>query len=262
MVVSRLASASGGSDATALPAPGALSAPAMVCPPAAQVELAPMLQAGTPRIHSDSREFLKCVALLSMLADHIGVIFLPNIDVLRYIGRLAFPIYAYLVATGFVLTRNPDRYFLRLAGLALLSQIGFGLFHHDGQRLNVIFLFALAVAVLRCWQQGRAGKVAAILVAGLVFFDLEYGWQGLLTVIAFYLLRTHKILGSTLFMAAMVVPHFVYAGGTYHVLSVLALPVILAAPRRFPWRVPNWLWRGFYPLHWYPLWLLRNFLVM
>lgn len=41
---------------------------------------------------------LKLIAALTMLIDHIGVILLPNVAILRVIGRLAFPIYAFMIA--------------------------------------------------------------------------------------------------------------------------------------------------------------------
>ena len=70
---------------------------------------------------------LKIIALASMLMDHTAVVFAQQVPPwFRVVGRLAFPIFAYLVAEGFRHTRNPNKYLIRLAVFALLSQPFFG----------------------------------------------------------------------------------------------------------------------------------------
>lgn len=49
---------------------------------------------------------LKLLALLTMTVDHIGVHLFPQYPILRIIGRLAFPIYAYCIAEGCVHTKT------------------------------------------------------------------------------------------------------------------------------------------------------------
>ena len=55
---------------------------------------------------------LKFIALLAMLVDHIGYAFFPDVMVFRAIGRVAFPIFAFLVTEGMVHTSNWKKYFL------------------------------------------------------------------------------------------------------------------------------------------------------
>mgnify|MGYP003296562490 CR=1 FL=1 len=73
------------------------------------------------RTNSDTG-LLKLIAMIAMLCDHAGKMLFPQYRVLRIIGRIAFPIYAYCIAVGCVYTRNPFAYLKRIALLALISQ--------------------------------------------------------------------------------------------------------------------------------------------
>lgn len=66
---------------------------------------------------------LKMIAMITMTIDHIGAYLLPQLHVLRIIGRLSMPIYAYMIAEGCHYTHDRKAYFLRLFGLALLCQV-------------------------------------------------------------------------------------------------------------------------------------------
>ena len=63
---------------------------------------------------------LKIVAAVSMLLDHIGVVFFPHVAVFRILGRLALPIFAFMIAEGCRYTKNRLRYFLTIFGLGVL----------------------------------------------------------------------------------------------------------------------------------------------
>ena len=70
---------------------------------------------------------LKIIALVSMLMDHTAAVFPQYVPLwFRVVGRLAFPIFAYLVAEGFRHTRDARKFLLRLAAFALVSQPFFG----------------------------------------------------------------------------------------------------------------------------------------
>src|SRR5450759_5584692 len=70
----------------------------------------------------EQSDALKLVAIVSMTIDHVGAILLPQVGWLRIIGRVAFPLFAYQLAAGYLHTRNLARYALRLAVWGLIAQ--------------------------------------------------------------------------------------------------------------------------------------------
>lgn len=100
---------------------------------------------------------LKLLACLFMVLDHIGYYFgflLPPeiVLLLRTVGRLAFPIFAWSVARGFTRTRNPVRYFIRMSLFAILSEIVIRLANNiaglSSMNINVMATFALAIGLI------------------------------------------------------------------------------------------------------------------
>jgi len=91
-------------------------------------------------------DLLKLIGMISMVVDHVGVQFFSNDPTalyyaMRLFGRLAFPIFAYLVAMGYQRTRDWKRYALRLGIFAVITQIPFQIF---AGHLNVLFTFLRA----------------------------------------------------------------------------------------------------------------------
>ena len=66
---------------------------------------------------------LKIIAMIAMFMDHMGSQLFPSVHWLRAIGRVAFPIFAYMIAEGYTYTRNRLRYWLTIAGLGIICQI-------------------------------------------------------------------------------------------------------------------------------------------
>lgn len=95
---------------------------------------------------------MQFLAMLTMLIDHIGIVFFPENPWFRCIGRLAMPLYAYALAAGFGRTRHFRRYALRLAAIAALSQLPYqyALMEADEPfEFNVVFTLLVSLIILR-----------------------------------------------------------------------------------------------------------------
>lgn len=130
---------------------------------------------------------LKLIAAAAMLADHIGLMFFPRVEFFRIIGRLAFPIFAFMIAEGCKYTHNKLRYFAQLFGLALGCQIVY--FIADGSMyLSVLFTFSLSVLTIFALQYCKAKPsifsgllfITAVLAVYVLnqIFTIDYGFWG------------------------------------------------------------------------------------
>ena len=126
---------------------------------------------------------LHLIAMLSMFIDHAGFKF--DIEILRVVGRLAMPIYAYFIVQGFHNTKNLKLYAFRVALLALVSQVPYYKFT-AARQLNICFLWLLALVFLYARHKINhrvirlAVGIACILIA--LYVPLEYSVVGLLWV--------------------------------------------------------------------------------
>ena len=74
---------------------------------------------------------LKCIAVLTMIIDHTGAVLFPGDLVFRYIGRISFPVFCFLLVEGFSHTRDMRKYMLRLGVFAVISEIPYDLAFRD-----------------------------------------------------------------------------------------------------------------------------------
>lgn len=153
---------------------------------------------------------LKILALITMTADHVGLELLPGVEALRILGRLAFPIYGWMIAEGCRHTRSPRRYLLRLGGLAVLCQAVY--FVAMGSLYQcVLVTFTLSAGLIFAWARFQkrktlpAGLAFLGLMAGAVFlsailpellprgdFAIDYGLWGILLPLLVYLGRNTR----------------------------------------------------------------------
>lgn len=138
---------------------------------------------------------IKLIAIITMAIDHIGVFFFPNILVFRIIGRLSFPLFAWLIANGAYHTRSIKAYALRLFIAALISQFpylyAFRLVNENFFRFNVIFTLLTGLLCIVIYKKVK-NIVISVYIIGLIalfaeFFNFSYGVAGVLSIIAFYI---------------------------------------------------------------------------
>lgn len=221
---------------------------------------------------------LKVLAMVLMLMDHMWATGLTEGEWLTCAGRAAFPLFAFLMAEGYVHTSDFKRYLGRVFLFALISEIPFNLmtggwwlnpFHQ-----NVMFTFCIALVVLRLTDKAWEGSLwrgvltaafcaAAGYVLGFVTFVDYYGY-GVLTVLVFWLARKVRW-GWLVQLAALGYMNLKLMGGLSYILefgereilvpqqafALLALiPIWLYNGKRGPGG-KKWKWFGyvFYPAH-------------
>ena len=157
---------------------------------------------------------LKWIALVTMIVDHMGVLWLGKGSALywicRAIGRLAFPLYCFLLVEGFVHTRDPKKYLGRLLTFAVISEIPYDLVHDRlvlgptlGETLsnllygqNVLFTLALGLIALmgfvRLQNQNQPTLAVSwcVLISGLAWlFRTDCSYGGVALICIFYRFR-------------------------------------------------------------------------
>ena len=183
--------------------------------------------------------WLRLIACVAMLLDHIG--YLHNNMALRAVGRIAFPIFTYLLCNGFRHTSSRWRYALRLAIFALLSQIPFSLLCANTLRYQTGNVFFTLLAALLCiWatdllRKDRVGKwlcwlptIFLCLVYQLGWLYSDYGARGIVLAMIFYVFDGKKwwqrLVVSACCLAAVFYSHLVSAALTLILYGKLSIP--------------------------------------
>lgn len=204
---------------------------------------------------------LKIIALIAMTIDHIGVQCFPSITLLRIIGRLSFPIFAYMIAEGCQHTHHRKKYLLSMSGLALICQLVY-YFAMGSLYMCVLVTFSLSILLIYALDlaRNRGGvfwAVPAIIFAGvccltLVYlfpgtdFSIDYGIWGVLMPVFVYLgvSRKDKL---ALLGAAMILLSRSLGGIQWFCLAAL-IPLSLYNGRRGKAKLKH-LFYIYYPLH-------------
>ena len=231
---------------------------------------------------------LRTIAVLLMLSDHIWATAMSFGDWMTYIGRMAFPIFAFQIAEGFVHTKNFKKYALRLLGFAIVTEIPFNFFYSsrffNPYHQNVLFtllLGLLAIKVIDGIKKDRSGKNIAlsvlylllILSASVIGF-VDYGHLGMLTVVMFYLMRDFPFawLGQ---LVGMILLNITFFEGLVFPVEILGKTFEIPSQGFAVFAlIPIWLYGGrkgksskalqygfyaFYPVHMLVLYLIKYF---
>ena len=138
---------------------------------------------------------LRILALFLMLLDHLWATVVPGNNWMTYLGRMAFPIFAFQAAEGYHHTHDFKGYCKRLAIFALVSEIPITLMIFSSPifpfHQNVMLTLLLGLLACRAWDQRKLGWLALICLAAVLTFP-DYGVMGVLTVLMFHALRDWK----------------------------------------------------------------------
>ena len=207
-----------------------------------------------------SGNMLKIIAAITMTIDHIGYIFFPGQMLWRVIGRIAMPIYAYMVAEGCCYTRNKLRYFLSVLGLGLLCQTVYVAFA-GGWELCMPVNFAISILLVSLLEQAVQRRsvlwtLLFLVVLALVYLinesiTIDYGFWGCMLPVFCCLPRLlgkqdHHL--AVLFLGfGMVV--LSYHSSIWQWYSLLALPLLLLYSGKRGKLPMKYFFYIFYPLH-------------
>lgn len=235
-----------------------------------------------------SANTLKILAVIFMVLDHMWATLISGNDWMTYLGRLTFPIFAFLISEGFIHTSNVRKYALRLLGFALISEIPFNLFYGGSwfypYHQNVMFTLLLGLLGIILIDKARKEKTPKAIIksvlllipvslAAFIAFP-DYGFWGYLTVIMFYLFRGFRF-AWVLQLVSMILLHLVLPEGQNIIVELFGKTfefaiqgfAVLAL-------IPIWLYNGkkgkggkilqygfyaFYPVHMIILYLIRHF---
>lgn len=144
---------------------------------------------------------LKIIACFTMLLCHIPFVY-PQYSVpLMYIGKISFPLYAFLISEGYVHTRNFSKYLTRLIVFGVISQIpAYLLFagkSFNGLYLNIFFTLALGLLGIRIYDKIKSKYISTPLIILLAviaeLLKLDYGAFGVLMIVCFYVFKRNKL---------------------------------------------------------------------
>lgn len=168
---------------------------------------------------------LKIIAVTTMIIDHVahhllkdsGIVLLSFgghelelYEVMRMVGRLAFPIFVFLIVEGFKYTRNRFKYGRNMLVFALISEIPWNLEHtgtllYDKQNVFFTLFFGyLCICLIEKYRDDRIRQVLLPLAVLLfsMFFRADYGATGVAFIIMMYATNDNKVvqllLGSSM----------------------------------------------------------------
>ena len=150
---------------------------------------------------------LHMIAMFTMLCDHLWGTIIPGNDWLTCIGRISFPIFAFMIVEGYFHTKNLKKYVLRILFFAIIAEIPFNL--ALGSRLfypihqNILWSFLISIGlihmnekakqsnkILKRWIVGIISVILGYLIGIISMVDYFHG--GILTVLVFYFFKGKK----------------------------------------------------------------------
>ena len=216
---------------------------------------------------------LKSIALVSMLIDHIGAVFPDHFPIwFRMIGRLAWPVFVFLLAEGFRHTKAPEKFLMRLLAFALLSEIPYDIamgnaisFTANTNIFYTLFLGGMAICLYQRLQAKHNSQTMAVL--GAIFptvvlaelLSTEYGGMGVLFIFTIYAIKPKwlRLVAMSGFALSQFIPlipaHYlgIEIRFEYFLMILFALATVPLVAMYNGQRGPRikWLFYWAYPIH-------------
>ena len=233
---------------------------------------------------------LKMIAIVTMVIDHTAVAFIDAIPydiyiIMRIIGRIAMPIFCYLIVEGVLHTGHFPKYALRMLAFAILSEVPFdyiitrSFVSFDYQNVMWTLLFGM-LTIYICDKARQKDKLLFVCVCIIVplFFGLlchfcntDYGLLGLYLIFLLWLFHEKPVLLIIALVALLIPFQMIYTGQTAFTIFKVTVPlpleafgIISAIPiclyngrRGLNNKLIKYIFYAFYPVHLAVLCLLR-----
>ena len=199
---------------------------------------------------------LKIIALISMTIDHIGVQLFPDIILLRIIGRLAFPIFAYMIAEGVKYTKNRRKYILTISVSAIFCQFVY-FFAERSLYQCILVTFSLSILLIYALEYKNIIISLLSLIGVFIFTEfvnIDYGFLGILTPVFIYFAsgKANKLISCT---ALLILLGMVLGGVQWYAL--FAIPLLALYNGKRGKLNLKYLFYIYYPLHLGIIYLLK-----
>jgi hypothetical protein len=212
---------------------------------------------------------LKIIAIISMTIDHVGYILFPQYIIFRIIGRLAFPIFAYMIAEGYRHTRNRKRYFWALLVSGVVFQVIYLIFKQSWY-MNILFTFSLSLITLLCisyFYKKRNILSLLLLIFEILFvvfiscylpniingFKFDYGLPGILLPVFIYLLPNKWLKLTSLGLTVLFMSYY---NGWVVLFALFSIPLLWFYNGKRGKTNLKYLFYIFYPTHFIIIYLI------
>lgn len=241
-----------------------------------------------PRLNISSAG-LHILAMGFMLCDHLWAMLFPAAEWLTCIGRIAFPMFAFMIVEGYLHTHNLRRYLLRMLAGALLAEIPFNLMYSGSMfypfHQNVLWTFLLSLLLIllieKCHSRFQP-VTAALLSVGITVLGFLLGYAsmvdyygvGVVTVLIFYFLRKRSWINRLGQFLCLYILNVKLLGGYYYIVPVFGFELeVVQQGFALLALIPIWLYQGrqgfhnrafqyfcyvFYPAHMALLYIIRG----
>jgi hypothetical protein len=208
---------------------------------------------------------LKIIAMVAMLLDHVGKVLLPQYQILQIIGRLAFPIFAFMIAEGCYYTRNKIRYFLSVFLLGVGCQAVY-IIWEKSLYMNILLTFSLSIIFIFSLENYKKTKekririlmlftvITVLLIAVMLpvilidqGFIIDYGIFGVLLPVAIF--YAPDKLRKLIYTAGILILLTLDLGGGIQWFSLLAVPLLALYNQKRGKHNIKPLFYIFYPAH-------------
>ena len=216
---------------------------------------------------------LKIIAMVSMVFDHVGDMFFPEVLWPRMVGRLAMPLFAFCITEGYIHTRDKKKYLLRMGIFALVSEVPFDLAFEGKVSLdhqNIMLTFFMSILALMLFDLIRGKKkedtgrysigktvLGSLVPLGMavvaILVKADYTIFAVISVFLFYLFKdTRHFVRTGVGVAFLALSRTV----GYHCTTGLSIiPLLLYNGKKG--KGLKWLFYAFYPGHLLLLYLIK-----